>query len=67
MYTDAGRNVAYKYCCLLAQEDKDAVVKRIVGFYSRKFSKTEMTYAKMEKELCAVVWCLLRTTWRNIY
>ena len=61
MYTDRGSsNVACEYCCLLAQEDEDVVVKRIVGFYSRKFNKTEkMAYAIMEKELCAVVWCLL--------
>ena len=55
LYTDEGRNAACKYCCLLAQEDEDAVVKKIVGFYSRKFSKTEMTDTKMEKELCAMV------------
>ena len=59
LYTEKGRNVACKYCRLLAQEDEDVVVKRIVVFYSPKFSKTEITYAKMEKELCAVVWCLL--------
>ena len=55
-YTDEDRNVACKYCCLLAQEDEDVVVKRIVGFYSRKFCKTEMTYSKMEKKMC-VQWC----------
>ena len=33
LYTDGGRNVACKYCCLLAQEDEDVVEKRIVGFY----------------------------------
>ena len=37
MYTDRGSsNVACEYCCLLSQEDEDVVIKRIVGFYSRK-------------------------------
>ena len=26
LYTEGGRNVACKYCCLLAQEDEDVVV-----------------------------------------
>ena len=35
---------------------KDVVVKRIVGFYSRKFSKTKMAYMLRWKRNC-VQWC----------
>ena len=62
LYTDGGsNNFACGYCCcLLAQEDHDVVVKKkACWFHSRKFTKTEMAYAKVEKKLCAMVWSFL--------
>lgn len=52
LYTDAS-DVACGYC--LTQDYGVVIGEKPVGFYSRKFSKKELVYPTVEKELCAVV------------
>ncbi|KAG2193801.1 hypothetical protein INT47_009943 [Mucor saturninus] len=55
LYTDAS-DVACG--CCLTQDYGGEIGEKPVGFFSRKFTKQEMVYPTVEKELCAVVFAL---------